>query len=133
MAKFAKCKRYTVVKYCRPRYILFPLSLFLSLHQDSSHILGGEERGRTRSQTRRMSEKEPPEEEGATPTKPSVKRTSTMAQTAKVSGFFSPDLLDFYLLCHLQEGEEFLERQAKQAKLDENGDKTAAEATEAEA
>ena len=80
-----------------------------------------------------MSEKEPPEEEGATPTKPSVKRTSTMAQTAKVSGFFSPDLLDFYLLCHLQEGEEFLERQAKQAKLDENGDKTAAEATEAEA
>jgi hypothetical protein len=80
----------------------------------SSHILGSEERGRTRSQTRRMSEKDHPEDE-ATPTKPSVKRTSTMAQTAK-------------------EGEEFLERQAKQAKLDENGDKTGTEeATEAEA
>jgi hypothetical protein len=76
----------------------------------SSHILGSEERGRTRSQTRRMSERE--EEE---PSKPPVKRSSTMAQTAK-------------------EGEEFLERQAKQAKLDENGDNSAPAApTEAEA
>lgn len=81
--------------------------------EDSTQILGSEERGRTRSQTRRMSERDQVEEEGTA--KPAVKRTSTMAQTAK-------------------EGEEFLERQsAKQAKLDENGDEpssTTATATE---
>ena len=55
-------------------------SSILPLPQASSHILGSEERGRTRSQTRRMSEKE----DETTPTKPSVKRASTMTQTAKV-------------------------------------------------
>ena len=57
-----------------------PLTHTLSLSlQASSHILGSEERGRTRSQTRRMSEREEDE-----PSRPAVKRASTMAQTAKV-------------------------------------------------
>ena len=108
---------------------LYSLPLSLSLLQASSHILGSEERGRTRSQTRRMSEREQSEEEGAA-SKPSVKRTSTMARTAKVHPSLSLPQIPPSLP---QEGEEFLERQAKQAKLDENGDKASADVTEAEA
>ena len=48
--------------------------------QDSNYILGEEEFGRTRSQTRKISESGADEEAK----KPAVKRTSTMAQTAKV-------------------------------------------------
>lgn len=48
--------------------------------QDSNYILGEEEFGRTRSQTRKISESGVDEEAK----KPAVKRTSTMAQTAKV-------------------------------------------------
>ncbi|XP_064383839.1 uncharacterized protein LOC135332856 [Halichondria panicea] len=62
----------------------------------STHILGDEERGKTRSETRKISLSD---EE-----KPAVKRANTMEQTAK-------------------EGEEFLAREAKRAKLDgENGE-----------
>lgn len=59
--------------------------------EDGAHILGSSgELGRTRSQTRKLSESEEK--------KPSVKRTSTMAQTAK-------------------EGGEFLERDSKRPKF----------------
>ena len=57
-------------------YIYFKNNL---LFQDSQHILGSEEYGKTRSQTRKFSESEDNK-------KPAVKRTSTMAQTAKVRG-----------------------------------------------
>ena len=53
-------------------------SLCDTFHQASAHILGQEKRGRTRSQTRKGSESDEK--------KPAVKRTSTMAQTAKVRG-----------------------------------------------
>lgn len=45
--------------------------------QASSYILGDEARAKTRAQTRKLSESEEK--------KPAVKRTTTMAQTAKVS------------------------------------------------
>lgn len=48
--------------------------------QDSSLILGEAERGRTRSQTRKISESGEPEEK-----KPAVKRAGTMEQTIKVN------------------------------------------------
>ena len=60
----------------------YPVSSSLPLYlppQASAHILGSEERGRTRSQTRKLSESGEEKEK-----KPSVKRSSTMAQTAKV-------------------------------------------------
>ena len=53
---------------------LYPPPLRL---QDSAHILGQDQRGRTRSQTRKFSESDDK--------KPAVKRTSTMEQTAKVT------------------------------------------------
>lgn len=64
--------------------------------EDSAYIIGGEEMGKTRAQTRKMSESDEKE-------KPTVKRTTTMAQTAK-------------------EGEDFLLREAKRAKVDDEGD-----------
>ena len=54
--------------------------------QDSNYILGEEEFGRTRSQTRKISESGVEDEAK----KPAVKRTSTMAQTAKVLSLIHP-------------------------------------------
>ena len=51
---------------------------YIILLQASSYILGDEARAKTRAQTRKLSESEEK--------KPAVKRTSTMAQTAKVCG-----------------------------------------------
>ncbi len=49
------------------------------MFQDSSNILGQEERGRTRSQTRKISES------GEEEKKPAVKRATTIEQTVKVN------------------------------------------------
>jgi len=54
--------------------------MLMSCQQDSSYILGEGERGRTRSQTRKISES------GEEDKKPGVKRTGTMEQTIKVGG-----------------------------------------------
>ena len=65
--------------------------------EDGQQMLGDEELGKTRSQTRKFSESDEK--------KPAVKRTSTMAQTA-------------------QEGEEFLARESKRTKQTEEEDET---------
>ena len=70
----------------------------------STHILGSEELGRTRSQTRKRSESGEEKDK-----KSPMKRSSTMAQTAK-------------------EGEEFLEREAKRSKIEEVEEEQGAEA-----
>ena len=57
------------------------------LPQASSYILGDEARAKTRAQTRKLSESEEK--------KPAVKRTSTMAQTAKVH------VLYVHVQCHV--------------------------------
>lgn len=60
--------------FCKKFPLVFVRS-FLLPSQESSYILGDEERGKTRSETRKsLSEEE----------KPAVKRANTMEQTAKV-------------------------------------------------
>ena len=58
--------------------------------QASSYILGDEARAKTRAQTRKLSESEEK--------KPAVKRTTTMAQTAKVSSVVAVWLTTVFIL-----------------------------------
>lgn len=58
-------------------YVMPNYDIVSFMPQASSYILGDEARAKTRAQTRKLSESEEK--------KPAVKRTSTMAQTAKVS------------------------------------------------